>query len=365
MMILISPIHLQLQAQTFVSENHTLKQAVLADEGGGGTPTFAGDTDFPVFTLPPMPRSFSVTQGNVSASTTANILTLATNDAFRVIASFDSNVDVVPPSLSPFGSTDGFHFMNVDYNITPGEAYGIYGTFARTAIGFNDPAAINSSSFELTIIDGSSGGGTVLYQAGTEIASPIGLAQGIATQNKIALKTVSTQAVSIAGIENASVAEKLDFEFEFLLGAGATQTNPLLPTGILGNVFTFQNTRSRRWVDPIIADGFRFEMTDGSLFTEILNFPTGFNDPFTVEVDGQVLGQFGPQDSVDFGAGVSAFTITGIDPSVTIGDPLAFPIRLDFDTETANFTMTAIPEPATAMLLLAIAPLFRRRRNAT
>ena len=99
-------------------------------------------------------------------------------------------------------------------------------------------------------------------------------------------------------------------------------------------------------------------MTSDSLFTEILDFPLGIDadDLFTVTVGNTVLGQFGPGDSVNFtellGSGVSSFRITGIDPLVDSSDPVAFPLKLDFNTATASFEMHALtaaaaPEPST------------------
>ncbi len=85
-----------------------------------------------------------------------------------------------------------------------------------------------------------------------------------------------------------------------------------------------------------------------------------------------MLGEFGPGETVDFvsllGAGVSSFTISGIEPLVDAEDPLAFPIALAFNTPTASFTMTAVvPEPGAASLALvgAGAMLRRRRGQAT
>ncbi|MBX9789130.1 MAG: PEP-CTERM sorting domain-containing protein [Pirellulales bacterium] len=109
------------------------------------------------------------------------------------------------------------------------------------------------------------------------------------------------------------------------------------------------------WFDPPTASGYSYQMTEGSLFTQILDLPSGFNQPFTVSANGEVLGTFGPGQSVDFtklpGGGVSDFTITGIDPGTDPNDPQAFPIKLAFNTPTASFTMQAVvPEPSTLLL---------------
>jgi hypothetical protein len=97
-------------------------------------------------------------------------------------------------------------------------------------------------------------------------------------------------------------------------------------------------------------------MDSASLFTSILDFPTGFAEPFDVIVDGTLLGSFGPGQSVDFvallGHGVDRFTVAGITPLVDAADPAAFPLKLAFSTPTASFRMLAVPEPGTLGLVL-------------
>jgi len=94
-------------------------------------------------------------------------------------------------------------------------------------------------------------------------------------------------------------------------------------------------------------------MIDNSLFTNILNFPTGFDQPFAVSVDDILLGNFTAGQAVNFsdysnilgnlllsGSGVSEFSVTGINVDPT--NPSAFPIQLQFNTETASFDQIAI-----------------------
>jgi hypothetical protein len=135
---------------------------------------------------------------------------------------------------------------------------------------------------------------------------------------------------------------------------GWSQDVPLLPDSVTGGSFEFRNAPRRGWVDPIAADQFDFRMTGPSLFTQIMSFPTGFDEPFEVIAENSSLGFFTEEESVDFtsllGHGVSAFSVRNIVPSVDGSDPLAFPIQLNFDTETANFTMTPVPEPSGIML---------------
>lgn len=132
---------------------------------------------------------------------------------------------------------------------------------------------------------------------------------------------------------------------------GSSQNNPILPDITDKNRFIFRNVPSGLWYDPPTTYGFSFLTTSDSLFTEILDFPVGIDNDnlFTVSVGNQILGEFSPSKSVDFvalfGQGVSEFTITGIDPLVDATNPTAFPIKLAFNTETANFEMLALEHP--------------------
>ncbi len=156
------------------------------------------------------------------------------------------------------------------------------------------------------------------------------------------------------------------------LGAGLSSLNPVLPTTILPGQFLFTGVDSGLWFDPP-AGGYEYEMTAGSLFTDILDFPFGFDNPISVETEGSPLGAFGPGDSIDFvtllGHGVSSFTVSGLSPPANSQDPLGFPLQLAFDTATADFTMTAtiVPEPSTLALaafgFLALAAWGWRRRR--
>lgn len=141
---------------------------------------------------------------------------------------------------------------------------------------------------------------------------------------------------------------------------GASQQVPILPSFVHENTFTFSDVQSGQWVDPPSAYGFEYQMTDGSKFTSIMDFPTGFAEKFTITTGGMVLGAFGPGEAVDFsglpGGGVSSFRVTGIDPTVDPENPTAFPLRLSFDTASADFTMSpiSVPEPRSTSLLLVV-----------
>ncbi|NER52876.1 MAG: PEP-CTERM sorting domain-containing protein, partial [Symploca sp. SIO1A3] len=147
---------------------------------------------------------------------------------------------------------------------------------------------------------------------------------------------------------------------------GTSQENPLLPKITEPNRWVFQEVPSGRWFDPPTAYGFQYQMTSDSLFTNILDFPTGIDDDnlFTVSVGETIIGQFSPGQSVDFvsllGNGVSEFTLTEINPLVDPKDPTAFPLQLAFNTTTASFQMEAltkpesVPEPASLLGIFAL-----------
>ncbi len=166
---------------------------------------------------------------------------------------------------------------------------------------------------------------------------------------------------------------------------GSSQQNPIMPNITLPNRWEFTDVPRRRWSDPPTAYGFRYEMTSDSVFTQILDFPTGFTKPFTVLVKDVILGKFTVGNNVNFGNystllgnllignGVKEFSVTGlnVDPS----NPAAFPIKLDFNTETANFNMHAIvneeaeavPEPSVMLGLFTsgsfLAGIVRKRKQ--
>lgn len=152
----------------------------------------------------------------------------------------------------------------------------------------------------------------------------------------------------------------LNMTYAQAIPRGGSQQFPILPT-----IPTFLRGPSGRWFDPPAATGFEFTMTEGSLFTSIINFPVGIDGDnlFQVWVNDEIFGVYSTGQSVDFGAGVSSFRITGIDPSVDGGDPMAFPIQLGFNTPEAAFTMVPIPEPSSVLLVAVSGALFLRRRR--
>lgn len=157
-------------------------------------------------------------------------------------------------------------------------------------------------------------------------------------------------AVSLAG-SFETLSSSLDFSdtisfTNLTFAPGWSQQFPLLPDSFTPISMRFLQVPRRTWADPVAVNQFDFKMTGNSHFTEIMSFPTGFMADFEVVVDGDSLGFFGPDRSVNFttllGHGVSAFSVRNIVPTVDGNDPVAFPIMLDFDTEFADFTMTPV-----------------------
>ena len=173
--------------------------------------------------------------------------------------------------------------------------------------------------------------------------------------------------------------------------AGTTQNLAIKPKWVQREgrtIHRYFGTAPRAlWFDPatfaeytftIIPDHLIFEddptpgpddlLFSDALFTKILDFPTGLDGPVTIEAEGVNLGEFGPGDMLDFvaelGHGVKEFKVSGISPIPETSelDP-GFSLKLDFNTETASFRITTIPEPNSLLALVGIgsAALFRRR----
>ncbi|MCL1475565.1 hypothetical protein [Argonema antarcticum] len=129
---------------------------------------------------------------------------------------------------------------------------------------------------------------------------------------------------------------------------GGTQQTPILPNRSDGNWQVFSNVPGCRWYDPHTTHGFEFQALENTLFTEILDFPVGLDNRFTVRVGDAILGEFGLGDSLDFvsllGQGVSHFKITDIDSLIGETESTAFPIQLAFNQSVGSFQMRAIEE---------------------
>jgi matrixin len=150
---------------------------------------------------------------------------------------------------------------------------------------------------------------------------------------------------------------------------GTWPDRPRLPNSSDGSRFIFSSVPSGQWYDPVVVSGLRFVADPGTLFSQIVEFPAGFA-PLTLTVDGNVQGTFVGGQSFSFasfaGGGVSEFQITGVDPLDNTIELLGLPLKLAFTTPMGSFVTTAIPEPATILLLftamLAIGSARRRHR---
>ena len=121
---------------------------------------------------------------------------------------------------------------------------------------------------------------------------------------------------------------------------GLTQQNPILPNSIQNGWQVFNQVPGCRWYDPPTTYGFEFQSLEDTLFTEILDFPAGDDQEFTVAVGDSILGNFSPGDKLDFvsllGYPVDNFRITGIDSLFGETAETAFPIQLAFQKKEVS-----------------------------
>ncbi|MEG4970651.1 hypothetical protein QUB11_29010 [Microcoleus sp. B6-A1] len=133
---------------------------------------------------------------------------------------------------------------------------------------------------------------------------------------------------------------------------GLTQQNPILPNSIQNGWQVFNKVPGCRWFDPPTTYGFEFQSLEDTLFTEILDFPAGDDQEFTVAVGDSILGNFSPGDKLDFvsllGYPVDKFRITGIDSLFGETAETAFPIQLAFQEREGSFKMRQISKPIDA-----------------
>lgn len=133
--------------------------------------------------------------------------------------------------------------------------------------------------------------------------------------------------------------------------AGVNQDNPILPNAREGSWQVFNNVPGCRWYDPVTTYGFEFQALGNTRFNEILNFPEGDDDYFTVEVGNEVIGEYGAGDNLDFtslfDSGITNFRITDIDSLIGDTEETAFPIQLAFNDRRGSFKMRPISAPVT------------------
>jgi hypothetical protein len=185
----------------------------------------------------------------------------------------------------------------------------------------------------------------------------------------------AAQVTTVQTITQSRAAQSTNpFGYSSLLVAsqpGDSPSNPVLPDNfndplVDPPVWRFEDVPGNgRWFDPPLAGAYVYE-TDGlSNFTQVI-LPTTVGDAdgmFNIgdATNGMVTVAAG--SPYVFPVPVSKFTVTGIDPLVDGGDPLAFPTFLAFDQQVVSFTQTAIPEPATLVSIVTavVAAAYRPR----
>ncbi|MEG4508296.1 hypothetical protein QUA81_32485 [Microcoleus sp. F6_B4] len=213
--------------------------------------------------------------------------------------------------------------------------------------GINQSLSMCAPQSPVTVIQGST------PKQGS-VVSQVTKTSQISSLNVLATDQVSSQSTSLNSSQVTQVSTQT------AAPKGSSQSNSILATLIRNGVFSFLNVQSGNWFDPPTDYGFKYTTIGDSLFTQILDFPTGFSNPFSVTVKDILLGtNFTAGQSIDFakysaqlgnflvgGVGVSEFSVTGINVDPT--NPEAFPIKLEFNTETASFdqeAIEAVPEP--------------------
>lgn len=191
------------------------------------------------------------------------------------------------------------------------------------------------------------------------------------------LTAITNMSISLSG------AMQIDQVDTSLVTPGASEFMPLLPDEPVGSGWAFNDfdittgcvDPAACWFDPPMAEGYTYATDGNSLFTSV-GLPSFLPDgdgQYTVSdtTNGSAIVPVG--GNFVFPTPVSEFTITGIDPTVDGGDPLAFPTALTFDQSVVSFTMTpiaataAVPEPSTyamaLMGLLGLGVVVRRKKS--
>ncbi len=175
---------------------------------------------------------------------------------------------------------------------------------------------------------------------------------------------------ALGSFEFQSINDEYRIEFYNTTDPGNTFDNPLMLDSINpGGGFEFDiglspNGLGRAFpvfIDPVAATGYSYLVGVGDPNFGIVYIPSALplgDSLFDLHVAG---GTYPLTAGVPFDltqivpGGVSAFTITGIDPieGLDPDDPAAFPTGLMFvgDGAAANVTMTAIPDPATFVVI--------------
>lgn len=181
------------------------------------------------------------------------------------------------------------------------------------------------------------------------------------------------------GIDDSVLGKKFSEDITHSVVAGSSSLIAISSNQQIGNSLIFEGAESGLWYNNELAEGstygFEVEMTGDSLFNKLSSLPIALGDGniFTVSVGEKIIGQVGSGQNLDInflsslGSGVSKFKVTATKP-FKLSDTQAFPLQLGFDTEKANFKITAlsetepappkkVPEPTSsvAFLLLGLA----------
>jgi VPDSG-CTERM motif len=268
------------------------------------------------------------------------------------------DINLLTPPGSIFTQIKAYHYIDVEVT---GQSE--FFTFNLTTIELANPEGHptpNQPGLYFGVIDRTTNG----YLSQTPLDSRQSFQGGLAPGSYRLEAGVTIHDAIQASQRSVTFADTISFT-NLEIAPGAFQTHPLTDPG---NAFT--DVPAGSWFDPPTTSEFEFQMTDSALFTQIMSLPTGFGAPFEVLAENTSLGFFGTDTSVNFlellGHGVSAFTVRGITPGVDPASLTAFPIQLDFDTETASFTMTpvvtsgngggaSVPDSGSTIMLLGMA----------
>ncbi|MEM8639049.1 MAG: XDD3 family exosortase-dependent surface protein [Cyanobacteria bacterium P01_G01_bin.54] len=138
------------------------------------------------------------------------------------------------------------------------------------------------------------------------------------------------------------------------------QLEALAPDVVDGNFKIFYDTQSHQWYDPPVYEGYTFEGKDGTVFTQIKDFPCGIsaNKKYTIEIGGKKLGTFAAGETFDFTTlpfDVNKFTIL-FPKKDGEEDQTPFALQLAFGEDVGSFSMEKfefekVPEPQETVLL--------------
>ena len=337
----------------------------------------------PPATLVPTPAFFidvsdTALAARVSEAPTAN------NDGFRRLVSSTTGIgvgfDYYPAGIFDFGeellftNNQGINTGNMGFDFSqPVFGFGMELHHPGFQISFNTRIeAFDSDGFSLGFFDVDAPGAS--SAAGPFVPSPAQFF-GIQSDTRNIASILFTPPNDSGGIIAASPLVHSGVspsEPDGLSPSTAIQPTQSTPRPQDGAWIFEHVTGTGRWFDPPLTDGYEYEVTDGLSHFVSVQLPTTIGDAdnqFVVEdaINGSMLVNGG--DTYTFATPVDFFTVTGIDPLVDGGDPLAFPTYLAFDQLTVSFTQTplAIPEPSaslSALVFVGLCGILRGQRRS-